>query len=137
MSLVRRMWSEDAVRYLTAGILSFGFDVGLLWLLHDVLGVALPIATPLAFLASFLVTYTLQRVLAFRARSSVPKSAAKYTLLVAVNTVLTTGIVWGVAELGAPWLAGKTVAVIVTTVGNYFAYRHWVFSPPKETSSRV
>lgn len=121
----------SVLRYLLAGALAFAFDFGLLWLLHEVLGIPLAVSTPVAFIASFVVTYTLQRVFAFRSRAAVPLSALKYGLLVMANTVLTTAIVVGASLLGMPWEAGKLVAVAATTVGNYFAYRFWVFAPGK------
>ncbi|WP_181574230.1 GtrA family protein [Microbacterium sp. SMR1] len=134
---LHRIWSSSLVRYLVMGGLAFAFDVGLLALLHDVAGVPLAVATPTAFLASFVVTYTLQRLFAFRATDAVAPSVVRYALLVALNTALTTGIVASADALGWPWLAGKVIAVAVTTVGNYFAYRYWVFARPKGSSTHV
>lgn len=132
-----RLWSSSLVRYLVVGGLAFAFDFGLLWLLHDVAGVPLAIATPTAFLASFVVTYTLQRLLAFRASDAVAPSVVRYALLVAANTLLTTGIVALADAVGWSWVVGKVLAVTVTTVGNYFAYRYWVFARPKGSHSHV
>jgi len=132
-SLLARAWSSSAVRYLLVGGFCFVVDVALLWAAHDLLGVPLAIATPVAFLASFAVTYTLQRVVAFGADNRVAPSVLRYTLLVAFNTIATTGIVWGIDALGGHWLIGKVVSVVATTIWNYFAYRYWVFRP---TSAR-
>ncbi|QIG38312.1 GtrA family protein [Microbacterium sp. 4R-513] len=129
--LIARLWSSNVSRYLVVGGFSFLFDIGVLWLLHDAFHVALPIATPIAFLLSFVVTYTLQRTVAFRSSEGVAPSVVRYTILVIINTVATTAIVWAVATLGAPWAVGKVVAVIATTVWNYFAYRQWVFAAHK------
>ncbi|MEV7874835.1 GtrA family protein [Microbacterium sp. NPDC089188] len=122
-----RVWSHSAVRYLIVGGGAFLIDVGLLALLHDVIGLPLVVATPTAFLLSFAITYLLQRTFTFSSDAGVASSAIKYTALVAFNTVATTGIVAGVAALGLPWVVGKIVAVGSTTVWNYFAYRYWVF----------
>ena len=132
-----RVWQSSAVRYLVVGGVCFLIDVALLWLAHDVWGVPLAIATPAAFLLSFASTYTLQRLFAFGSESRVVTSVGKYTALVIFNTVATTGIVWCVDALGGGWLAGKVVAVVSTTVWNYFAYRYWVFAPPKAEASDV
>ncbi len=129
--LIVRIWSSSAVRYLFVGGLAFLFDVGVLWLLHDVLGVPLPISTPAAFLLSFAFTYTLQRTVAFRASDDVAPSVVRYAILVAANTVATTGIVWAADALGLPWIVGKIAAVVATTIWNYFIYRYWVFSARK------
>lgn len=123
----RRVWSNSAVRYLVVGGGAFLIDIGLLALLHDVAGVPLIIATPTAFLLSFVVTYLLQRTFTFSSDTGVASSAIKYTALVCFNAVATTGIVAGIAALGMPWVVGKMVAVGSTTVWNYFAYRHWIF----------
>lgn len=128
----RGLWQHSAVRYLVTGGFCFLIDVGLLWLAHEVLGIPLPIATAGAFLLSFVVTYTLQRVVAFGGDSRVAPSALRYVLLVLVNTAATTAIVWVFSELGAEWIVGKVTAVVCTTVWNYFAYRYWVFAPGKE-----
>lgn len=128
---VARIWSSSAVRYVVVGGFAFVFDVALLWLLHEMLGISLAISAPVAFLASFAVTYTLQRLVAFRSDEAVLPSVIRYTLLVAFNTVATTGIVWAANAAGLPWESGKVIAVAATTVWNYFAYRHWVFPTRK------
>lgn len=124
-----RLWGLQPLRYLVVGGIAFGFDVGVLFLLHDVVAIPLEPATAVAFVASFAVTYTLQRVFTFRSRAGVPTSTLKYTLLVAANTVAVTGIVSVAAALGVPWFWGKVIAVVAMTVWNYFAYRYWVFAP--------
>lgn len=132
---IRRAWGASAVRYLIVGGFCFVVDVALLWVAHELLGVPVAVATPVAFLASFAVTYTLQRVIAFTSDAVVVPSIARYTALVIFNTLATTGIVWLMTEWGAGWLVGKTLAVVATTVWNYFAYRYWVFatSRPRRT----
>lgn len=127
-SLLGRLWSSSAARFLVVGGFSFLFDIGLLWLLHEVFHVPLAISTPTAFLTSFVLTYTLQRTVAFRSSESVAPSAVRYTILVAVNTVATTLIVAVSDAIGLPWGIGKVAAVVATTVWNYFAYRYWVFA---------
>ena len=90
---LRRLWEHSAIRYLLVGGFCFLVDVGLLWLAHDVLRAPLAVATPIAFLASFAVTYTLQRVVAFASDARVAPSIARYTALVILNTLATTVIV--------------------------------------------
>ncbi len=116
-----------AIRYLLVGGVAFAFDVGLLALLHQVLGVRLELATPLAFITSFFVTFLLQRALTFQTKKNSAVSLLRYAILVAFNTVAVTAIVTLGTAAGAPWIVGKVVAVVVTTVWNFFAYRHWVF----------
>ncbi len=115
------------------GGVAFAADFALLWLLHEVLGLNVAIAAPIGFVASFAVTYTLQRTVAFASDARVVPSVARYTALVVANTVATGVIVWGIDTAGGGWVLGKIVAVAATTVWNYFAYRYWVFArSPKD-----
>lgn len=129
--VVRSLWHRSAVRYLVVGGFCFAVDFGLLWLLYRGFHVPLAIATPVAFLTSFVVTYTLQRVVSFASDARVIPSAGRYTALVIVNTLATTGIVWLVNRAGGHWMIGKVAAVAITTVWNYFIYRYWVFAEKK------
>jgi putative flippase GtrA len=130
--LIRRVWAVGPIRYLTMGGLAFLFDAGLLWLLHEALGVDLAISTATAFLLSFVVTYSLQRKFAFAAENAVAPSVFRYALLVIFNTLATTAIVWLSSVIGLPWIVGKVAAVVATMVWNYFAYRYWVFAPKRD-----
>jgi putative flippase GtrA len=125
------------VRYLVVGGLCFVADIAGLWVLHEVLGLALAVATPVSFLASFALTYTLQRVVAFASDTRVVPSVGRYTALVIFNTLATTGIVWLTDAVGVGWITGKVLAVVATTTWNYFAYRYWVFSEAKDGRGRV
>lgn len=132
---LERMWALSALRYVVVGGAAFAFDVGLLFLLHDIVRLPLPLSTAIAFLVSFAVTYVLQRVFTFRSRTGVTSSAVKYTLLVIANTFAVTAIVTAASAIGLPWLSAKVVAVIAMTIWNYFAYRYWVFAPGSSSSS--
>ncbi|MBV0894321.1 GtrA family protein [Microbacterium sp. NC79] len=133
---LQRMWAIGVIRYLAVGGFCFLFDVALLWFATSVLAIHLVPATAIAFLASFVVTYSMQRFVAFAADNKVAPSVVRYTVLVAANTIITTAIVWGIDEIGWGWLIGKILAVGVTTITNYFVYRYWVFAPQKIEGTR-
>ncbi len=128
----RRLWRNSALRYLVVGGVAFLFDFGLLFVLHDLAQVDLVVATPVAFLTSFALTFVMQRTITFRTGSGWGSSAVKYTALVIFNTFATTAIVTGIDAVGWPWAVGKALAVASTTVWNYFGYRYWIF-PPKRS----
>lgn len=128
LRVIARGWSNSAVRYLLVGGMAFLIDIGLLAILHELIGVPLVAATPTAFLTSFGVTYLLQRTITFDGMSAWGPSAVKYTLLVVFNAFATTAIVSGIDAMGLTWEIGKVAAVTATTVWNYFAYRYWVFT---------
>lgn len=119
--------AHSAVRYVAIGGLSFLIDFGLVALLHEVAGLPVWLAAAAGFLASFVFNYFLQRMFSFGSRTPHGGALVRYSLLVGVNTLITVGIVTLLDLTVVGWAVGKVFATIVTTFGNYFAYRYWVF----------
>ncbi|MDQ0673464.1 putative flippase GtrA [Pseudarthrobacter siccitolerans] len=124
---VRWIVASSVVRFLVVGGLSFALDLGLLVFLHEFLGVELWIATPVAFVVSLIFNFLLQRIFTFQATNNRGISAMKYVLLVVVNILVSDVIVTGFDTLGWSYMVGKATSTILTTVWNYFLYRHWIF----------
>ncbi len=131
-TLIRSLANHSAVRYLVVGGLAFLVDFGLVFLFYRNIGWPLWLATGAGFIASFALNYTLQRMFSFSSRAAHGSALLKYSLLVAVNTLLTIAIVTLLNSTIVGWAGGKVVATVATTVGNYFAYRHWVFSAHRD-----
>ena len=117
-------------RFLVTGGVTAAVDLGALAWLHG--GLHLPVAasTALAYACAFAVNFSLSRRWAFAAGRSgrARRQVARYLLLVGVNLVLTVAIVSGLTAAGLYYLAAKLVAIAVLAVGNFFTYRHWVFT---------
>lgn len=101
---------------------------------HELLDWPVWIATAVAFLLSFAYTYTLQR-LAFRSERTHGTALVRYTVLVAVNLVATSGLVALLAVTPIGWVGAKVVTTAVTTVWNFFIYRYWVFAAPRSDAA--
>lgn len=130
--MIDKVFRHSAVRYLLVGLLSYLTDAGSLWLLHGVLSVPLAVATTVAYAASFVVNFGLNRNVVFpdgrdRGRG-ISRQLVRYVILVVANYLATLAIVLGLADAGLNYLAAKTIAVVVIAIGNYFAYRYWVFA---------
>ena len=67
---ISRILNSGALRYLVAGGLAFAFNVLLLNVFREVLGLPTSLSALLAFWASFFFTYSLQRMFAFRSEAS-------------------------------------------------------------------
>lgn len=115
------------VRFLVVGGLSFAIDLGLLMILHEVAGVALWIATPVAFVTSLVFNFLMQRLYTFKATNKGHVSAFKYGALVVFNIVATDAIVLLFAESGLTYAAGKVVSTALTMVWNFYIYKYWIF----------
>ncbi|MEP7160844.1 MAG: GtrA family protein [Dermatophilaceae bacterium] len=125
----RRTDVGRVVRYLLVGAFSYAVNVALLVAFVDALGWNRPwAAAPAAFLLTFLVSYTLQRMVAFRSTAPVASSVLRYGTLVAVNTVA-QAVLHALAERAGIGLAtGQLIATGITSAWNYVAYCHWVYA---------
>lgn len=135
--LAMRLYQHAVVRFLLVGGLSFALDLGILALLHEVFGVALWVATPIAFVVSLVFNFLLQRIFTFQATNNGSISAAKYILLVIVNIAVSDLVVTGFDALGWSYIVGKTTATVMTTTWNYFLYHHWIFKRTPQELART
>lgn len=135
MSLVRRMRRAVAngylVKFLVVGAASFAIDLGMLVLLHEVGGVDLWIATPIAFLVGLVFNFLVHWKFTFQSSSRADVSMVKYGALVVFNVFATDIVVNVVDAAGSPYALGKIIATVATTVWNFLLYKHWIFEPPQ------
>jgi putative flippase GtrA len=118
---------HSAVRFVLVGGVSFLIDEGILWLMHGVLNLWLPLATVIGYAASFVVNFALNRSWSFGADGDMKQHLRRYLSLVAGNLVLTVVGVSALTALGMPYLVSKVVIAAVVAAINYVAYRLWVF----------
>lgn len=128
------MLNNEIFRFIIVGGLSFAIDLGMLMLLHEVFGVELWVATPIAFLTSLVFNFMLQRVFTFRAQNGRSVSLFKYCLLVAFNTIAVDLIVNGAEWLGLGYQIGKIVSTAMITAWNFLLYKHWIFRPARRAA---
>lgn len=138
LSLVRRvqqlMHNGYVVKFFLVGVASFIIDLGLLALLHEVFDVDLWIATPIAFIASLIFNFFVQRTFTFQSDTRAHVSFLKYGALVVFNVVATDVIVNVIAGTGTSYAIGKVIATVATTGWNFLLYKHWIFKPAPRKS---
>lgn len=122
--------------YLVVGGLTVVVDIGLLGLLHESYGVPLGVATTVAFCTAVMVNFLLNRTAMSSCGSSgLTQHALRYGSLVVANYVITLAVVTTAGHVGNRYLVAKVAVVAVSTLWNFLLYRHWVFTPPRPTSS--
>ncbi|WP_237685718.1 MULTISPECIES: GtrA family protein [Arthrobacter] len=134
-SAVATFLRHRVVRFLIVGGLSFAIDLGLLMILHEAAGVALWIATPVAFITSLVFNFLMQRIYTFRATNKGHVSAAKYGTLVVFNILATDAIVLLFAQTEFTYAVGKVVSTALTMVWNFFIYKYWIFPAAKSDAA--
>jgi putative flippase GtrA len=125
---------HSAFRYAVIGVLSAAADFGLLYGLHGMLGVPVPVAAFVAVALAFLINFLLNRVWSFRSKAPVVGQFARYLTLGCVNWVLTAILVTVFSWGGLNYLIAKAVALVMTTASNYLLYRVWVFSDRRRST---
>ena len=115
------------IKFVIVGGTSAVIDIGLLVLLREGAGIAIPIATTIAFWTALFYNFALNRAWSFGV-SAVRAPFARYLVVVGLNYLLTLAIVTGGVSYGAPYVIAKIVAIGVGTLGTFLAYDRWVFA---------
>ncbi|GAB78460.1 GtrA family protein [Austwickia chelonae] len=127
VELIKRILRHSIVRYLVVGGLSFAVNVVIFNILVEVVGWSRAVSAPISFALTFFVSYTLQRAFAFRSEADVTGSAIRYLILAGFNTLAQMPIHWICEQIGLGLFTSQFIGTAITTVWNYFAYKHWVY----------
>jgi putative flippase GtrA len=115
-------------RYLVVGISTVCIDVALLALLREKFKGGLFSAVSIAYWASILYNFTLNRIWSFEAQKGmIPKQMIQYGVLLFVNYLVTVLLVTCLESLGMSEYLGKIVALGITVSWTYFIYKKIVF----------
>ena len=120
---------HSMVRFAAVGCIGFGTDVGLLWLLHGLAHMWLPLATALAYLVAFAISFVLSRKWVFPDAGDMRRQIYRYLCLVAGVLLLTVGGVQALVWLAVPYLVAKVITSGLVALINYVVSRWWVFRP--------
>lgn len=122
--------THSAPRFVIVGGIAVFIDVGLLRLLHGDLGVQLLTATGIAYIASGVPSFLLNRYWSFQSGVDgiAHRQFARFFISMALNLLSTLLIVGLLSWLGVYYLIAKLVAIVLNAIANFFAYRHWVFT---------
>lgn len=124
---MRVLYEHSLVRFLLIGGASAALDTGVLYLLHGVLGIALPVATLMAVMVAFVFNFTLNRIWSFGSESPVGRQFGRYLLLAVGNWCLNVALVTGLTALGLHYVVAKIITLAIASAANYVGYRVWVF----------
>lgn len=118
---------RQMLTYLIVGGSAFVVDFGLLALLKSGFGTPAWLAATIAFAVSTAWSFFLQRRVTFSGDLHLGHSALRYGILLAVNLVLTAGIVELFDQVFNLYLVGKIVSTALTTLWNYPIMKYWVY----------
>lgn len=130
--LVGYLYRHHLIRYLFVGGTSFVIDLGLLVLLHGHLKLNLAVSASVAYWASIIYNFTLNRWWTFSANENkkLHKHLVPYGILLGCNYLFTIFFV-SIASRHINYAAAKTLAVIIQTIWTYKIYKNVIFVSPK------
>jgi putative flippase GtrA len=107
---------------------TFGVDLALLFLLHGVLDLVLPLSITIAYAAAFSLSFFLNRAFNFRSHAPAGKQFAVYAVVVVINyLVWILGVASLLAWLGLDYRIARLAAGACEAVYMYAAMRWLVF----------
>jgi putative flippase GtrA len=107
---------------------TFGVDLALLYTLHDVLHLPVPIAVSVAYACAFALSYVLNRIFNFQSHAPVGPQVAVYVVVVVINYLaFILGLVTLLTALGVDYRIARLIAGACEAVYMYSALRWVVF----------
>ena len=121
---------RQVARFGVSGVVALGTNIAILYSFLYA-GLWYLAASIIAFLAGFIVSFTLQKFWTFRDHSTdnIHAQAARYFLIVLVNLGLNTILVYLLVEkVHLRPVIAQVIAALVIAVEGFFAYRLLVFN---------
>lgn len=134
-----KLLQSQLVRYILTGGLSFAIELAVLLTLISSFGMHRSLAVSISFWISLVISFLLQKLLAFEDRQRktgiVAKQALFFVLLVAFNYLFTIVVV---ALFPDKYLIfSRTLAIIIVSIWNYYVYKNLIFNRGGEKSSTI
>ena len=126
------------LRYAISGLASAATQYGVLLLLVEGFQVWPVAASTAGFLASIVVSYTLQHAWVFRSAAGHAAAGSRFLAVTGVAFTLNAAILWcGTELLRGPYPVVQAVALVAIPVVNYTLNSLWTFRQPAQEPSRL
>lgn len=121
-------YRHSFVRYVFVGGSTFAIDLGLLVVLHDYMGIIIPVAASISYWTAIAYNFTLNRLWTFSAtdKANLSKHLALYLLLLGFNYLFTVTFV-SIASHFINYAIAKVIAVTVQISWTYYLYKTKIF----------
>jgi putative flippase GtrA len=79
------------------------------------------------FLVGAMARFSLSYWRVFLPTRGVKVASARFVIVIALQLAANSALLAGLIELSVPLWPAQVLTTVLLTVGNYLAYRHWVF----------
>lgn len=120
------LWDAKFLLYLAGGVASALVDIGIMqWLIGT--SVAPLLAASVGFVAGLCVNYLFHSRLTFKNAARRNGSLPRYLSVVALNYLITLGLIAASLALFDQALPGKLLSLPLIAVNGYLLGKHWIF----------
>ena len=138
-SLLNRWFSkQEKIRFLEytlIGLLSFGFDLLLIWIALKIFGIHYIISVSVAFIFATIFNYSLNRIWSFHGtKTKAVRSYFLFLVIATLNLGIIAGMVYILVEfMRVPVAISRIIAGLILFVSNFILNSFFVFKivPPK------
>ncbi len=117
--------------YIAVGGASAAIDVGLVFILFQLLNISLAVATIVGFLAGLVVNFALNKLWSFKSKPvglrKTQREVALYSMLVGFNLLFTYVAVSYLVSIGVSVAVAKIFTILATTLWNFVLYKKVIF----------
>jgi|CXWL01.1.fsa_nt_gi putative flippase GtrA len=128
--ILKKLFASRVFRYLFSGGTATFTNLGVFYVCANVLSLHYLTASGIAFLAGFVVSFTLHKFVTFQDHSMerMHMQAGLYLLFWGFNILLGMGVLFLFVEYARiPQLFAQTLTVALVALESFFAYRYIVF----------
>ncbi len=122
-------------RYVSVGVFAVVFDIALLYILTEIVGLWYLAAAVIAFVATFVVAFLLQKHFTFRdGQGAYLRQGTLYFLIGVLNLVLDTMLLYVAVDMLGLWYLGSQCVIMgVLAFLSFLVNRHVTFSTAPES----
>ena len=128
--MIKKLLSHNLVRYILVGGGSYVIEMGLILFLTYIAHVNPVLSVGIAFWVGLVISFVLQKIVAFgdtsKSKRQLTTQTIQYAVLVGVNYLFTLLFVWATTALIGIFFA-RTIALAITTAWNYVIYSKVIF----------
>ncbi|HEY8464474.1 MAG TPA: GtrA family protein [Bacillota bacterium] len=126
--LFSRQIQHQLIKYFFTGVLSFGTEMILLYLLTDVCMLWYILSNSIALLIVFSVNFSLNRYWAFKSKQPFLKQFINSGMLFGLNLVVGNGVMHFFTEkVKLYYLYSKVIATGMSVTWNFFLYKYYIY----------
>jgi len=138
--VLQKIAQHQAVRYVFIGGVAYLIELTALYFFAVTLSLGSTLGVAISFWTGLVASFVLQKMFSFKNKAANKKHLTKqmtaYMTLVGFNYIFTLGFV-AIFEAHIGLFVARTIALLITTVWNFYIYSKHIFKNQEDVSSKI